>query len=76
MTKLNDGHYLEVMDRLHVLMSTMDDHLFEHPVVKQNKELREFLIKAIVHMIHAYQEAGKLATQKLKKASIKKKKTK
>lgn len=73
MNKINDGHYLEVMDRLHVLMSTMDEHLFKHLVVKQNKELREYLIKAIVHMIHAYQEAGKLAVEKPKKAPVKKK---
>lgn len=75
MTKLNDGHYLEVMDRLHVLMSTIDDHLFKHPVVKQNKQLRGFLIKAIVHMIHAYQEAGKLAVKKPEKVPVKKKKS-
>jgi len=71
--KINGGHYLEVLDRLHVQMSMMDEHLFKHPVVEQNKELRGFLIKAIVHMIHAYQEAGALATQETKKTLVKKK---
>ena len=72
MTKLNDGHYLEVMDRLHVLMSTMDDHLFQHPVVKQNKELREHLIKGVVNLIKAYQEAGALASKKTRTKKKKK----
>ena len=36
--KINDGHYLELMDRLHVQTCMIDDHLVSHPLTKKNKK--------------------------------------
>ena len=37
--KLDQFHYHEMLDRLHVLMSTLDDHILQHPVCKLEKEI-------------------------------------
>ena len=59
--KLNPGHYHEMMDRLHVLMSTLDDHIIQHPVAKVDKELNSHLTTALEELWQAYQRAGGLA---------------
>jgi hypothetical protein len=75
--KINDGHYGEMLDRLHVQMSVIEEHLFKHPISEQNKEVRESIIKAIVNLIKAYRLTGELITRKSKKTlPNKKKKTK
>ena len=67
-TKLNDGHYLEVLDRLHCQMTDIENHLLDHPVSQKYGELREYIIKATVNLIKAYQIAGSLTSaEKLKK---------
>lgn len=58
--KLNPGHYLELMDRLHVVMSTVDDHLIQHPLAKAEREIRNKLYTAVDALYDAYQEVGKL----------------
>jgi len=64
--KINDGHYLEALDRLHVQIHNIEVHLLEHPVVEKHKDVREEVIRAIVRLVEAYQLVGK-HTQKLKK---------
>ena len=61
--KLNPGHYHEMMDRLHVIMSNIDDHLLQHPVTKADKNLKAHLTKAFMHLWSAYQIAGKLKNE-------------
>lgn len=56
--ELNDGYYHEIMDRTHVLMETINTHLVEHPVGKQNKKINRLFIRAIIALNEAYQEAG------------------
>jgi len=58
--KLNPGHYLELMDRLHIVMSTVDDHLIQHPLAKAEREIRNKLYTAVDALYDAYQEVGKL----------------
>lgn len=58
--KLNPGHYLELMDRIHVVMSTVDDHLIQHPLAKAEREIKNKLYTAIDALYDAYQEVGKL----------------
>ena len=58
MKKINDGHYLELMDRLHVLMCTLDEHCVKHPVSKKNKEIKFKLDYALGQLWDAYQEVG------------------
>jgi hypothetical protein len=58
MKKINDGHYLELMDRLHVLMCTLDEHCVKHPISKKNKEIKFKLDYALGQLWDAYQEVG------------------
>ena len=67
-TKINDGHYLEILDRLHCQMTDIEHHLLEHPVTQKSGELREHIIKAVVNLVKAYQIAGSLTkAHRLKK---------
>lgn len=61
--KLNPGHYHEMMDRLHVLMSTLDDHILQHPVAKVDKELNSYLNNALEELWQAYQRVGNLESE-------------
>lgn len=72
--EINDGHYLEIMDRLHVQMCMLESHLVEHPIANENKEVKRLIIKAIVTLVQAYQIVGGLTHDTTKKT--KKKKTK
>lgn len=56
--KLNEGYYHEIMDRSHVLMDTINTHLVEHPVGRQNKKINRMFIRAIIALNEAYQMAG------------------
>ena len=47
--KINDGHYLEVLDRLHVVSSIIDDHLSHHPLVKKEKQIDKLIKFTIVN---------------------------
>lgn len=60
MTKLNPGHYLEMMDRLHVIMCNINDHCLEHPVAEHDIRIKSLLKKAIEELWDAYQIAGQL----------------
>ena len=65
--EINDGHYHEMMDRLHIQMETLDEHLLKHPVGQQHKEVNRLLIKAIITLLQAYQITGIIAHEKAKK---------
>ena len=40
--EINDGHYLELMDRIHILSCTLDDHILNHPISLQNSDVKYF----------------------------------
>jgi len=61
--EINDGHYLEVMDRLHIIMDNIDGHLLQHPLVEQNPKLGKLIDKSIGDLYRAYQLAGELSTK-------------
>jgi hypothetical protein len=65
--EINDGHYHEMMDRLYVQMDILDQYLLKHPVGEKHKEISKPIIKAIVALLNAYQIAGGLAHDKIKK---------
>lgn len=69
--EINDGHYLEMMDRLHVQMCVLESHLVEHPIANENKEIKRLIIKAIVSLVQAYQITGGLAHDTAKKTKKK-----
>lgn len=64
--KINDGHHLELIDRLHVLMCNLDEHCVKHPVSKKNKNIRLMLEYALGQLWDAYQEVGKELLKKEK----------
>jgi hypothetical protein len=66
MKKINDGHYLELMDRLHVLMCILDEHCVKHPVSKKNKDIKFKLEYALGQLWDAYQEVGNESLKKEK----------
>ena len=55
---INDGHYLELMDRLHIVMSTLNDHCLEHPLSQSDKEIKFQIEYAIGQIWDAYQLVG------------------
>ena len=55
---LNDGHYLELMDRLHIIICTLNDHCVEHPLSQSDKEIKFQIEYAIGQIWDAYQLVG------------------
>jgi hypothetical protein len=58
--KPNQGHYLELIDRLHIIMCNLDEHCIKHPISEDNKEIKFKLEYALGQLWDAYQEVGKL----------------
>lgn len=56
--KINDGHYLELMDRLHLHTSMIEDHLGNHPLTKKTKKVRKLIDDAVMCLAEAYQIVG------------------
>ena len=55
---INKGHYLELMDRLHVTMSMIDEHILTHPLTENNPDIKKKINKAIHKLWDAYQLIG------------------
>lgn len=55
---INDGHYLELMDRLHVQTCMIDDHLVNHPLTKKIKKVKKLIDEAEWALLEAYQIVG------------------
>ena len=55
---INEGHYLELMDRLHVVMCTLNDHCLEHPLTQSDKDIKFQIEYAIGQIWDAYQLVG------------------
>jgi hypothetical protein len=58
MSEINPGHYLELMDRLYVLASTLNDHCLEHPLAEHDKEIHAAIEAAVEATYEAYQVVG------------------
>ena len=43
--EINDGHYIELTDRCHVMVSMFYDHVCEHPLAIENKEIKQLTDK-------------------------------
>ena len=43
--KINDGHYIELTDRCHVMASMFYDHVCEHPLAIEDKEIKQLTDK-------------------------------
>lgn len=56
---INSGHYLELMDRLHVIMCTLDEHCLKHPLAKEDEEIKFQIEYALGQLWDTYQLVGK-----------------
>jgi hypothetical protein len=56
--KINDGHYLELMDRLHIVMMNIDYFIGSHPLTKDSPDIQKKVEKAFKHLWDAYQLVG------------------
>ena len=55
---LTKEHYHEMLDRLHVVSCMINDHLLEHPVALQDKEIKKPIEEALDILAETYQTAG------------------
>ena len=56
--KINDGHYLELLDRLHVQTCMIESHLVDHPLTKRLKKVKKLINSAQWALFEAYQVVG------------------
>jgi hypothetical protein len=56
--EINPGHYLELMDRLHVVLSTLNDHIFYHPLTMKEADVAILVEEAMNKLADAYQLVG------------------
>ena len=56
--KINDGHYLELLDRLHVQSCMIEDYLVNHPLTKKIKKVKKLVDEAGWALAEAYQIVG------------------
>jgi len=57
--EVNDGHYLEITDRIHVAACSFEDFIFKHPVVQSDPQMKEGAEMILTFMAELYQRAGK-----------------
>ncbi len=55
---INKGHFLELMDRLHVVMCNIDDHILNHPLTENESYIRKKIENAQIELWEAYQLVG------------------
>lgn len=56
--KINNGHYLELTDRVHVISCIFEDHIYNHPLAEEDKEIRKVTDKIIGLLGKLYQISG------------------
>jgi hypothetical protein len=60
---INDGHYLELMDRIHIVMMNIQDHLIDHPLAENERDVRKKIEKAQHKLWEAYQLVGNISPE-------------
>jgi len=55
---INKGHYLELMDRIHIVMMNIQDHLIDHPLSENEKDIQKKIEKAQHNLWKVYQLVG------------------
>lgn len=68
--KINDGHYLELMDRIYVQICSVEDHLYGHRLTKKIKKVKKLIKKAGMSLSEAYQIVGHEFLKNEKKDSV------
>ena len=57
-SEINPGHYLELMDRLHVLTENLHAHCLQHPLSEYDDDIYKAIEAAIEATYEAYQIVG------------------
>lgn len=57
--KINKGYYLELMDRCHVQMESIELFLIRNPHIQANEKMRNKLSKSTGLIFDVYQWAGR-----------------
>lgn len=55
---INKGHYLELMDRIHVVMCNINDHILNHPLTENETDITNKVEEAFSNLWDAYQLVG------------------
>jgi len=58
MGKINDGHYLELTDRIYIFISNLEEHVLNHPLTKKEKKVKKLITEAGINLAQAYQIIG------------------
>lgn len=58
--EINAVHYVEILDRTHVIVSNIEDHLLSHPLVQQKKKIRKKIEEAVTALAIAYENVAML----------------
>ena len=61
--EINDGHYLELLDRTHVVLCNVQDHLIDHPLAQKKKKIRKKMESVGMILADAYQDLGHLMSK-------------
>lgn len=56
--KINNGHYLELTDRVHVMSNMFEDHIYNHPLSEKDKEIKKITNKILSLLGELYQITG------------------
>ncbi len=59
-TELNDGHYFQLLDRVHIASSHVQMAIGENPVLDKHPELRAMYDDAVDRLESLYQAVGAL----------------
>jgi len=62
--KLDSFHYHESLDRTHLILSSIEDHLLDHPVFENHKKLRKKVQDASDLLMDVYQTLGTIEYKK------------
>lgn len=62
--EINDGHYLELFDRLNMMCNIIEQNIQTHPVHDTDNRIQSLVDKAISDLYDAYQIVGELYMQR------------
>ena len=55
---LDEFHYHEVLDRLHVIMTNIDTHILDHAVMEEHATLKKSVEDSLDTLMDVYQKIG------------------
>lgn len=62
--KADEFHHHEMIDRLHVIMCTLEEHLINNLVADENEKIKDLIIKAQDNLMEAYQKTSRISFDK------------